>query len=294
MAIAIGAAATLASFEEILTAPKPGLVDPLHCGSHCDMSWITFLHSAAALAPFWAEQAAEGLLSRDDDALMAGLRARGIEMESAMFEATEGVNTHKGLVFALSLLAGAAGSCLARYGACTPERICKRAAEIAAPVCREEFEKISCAGLERASTHGQKIFLRHGIGGIRKETMDGFPMLLERGLPSLEAALSSGAGLNDAALSALLSIMAGCEDTNVIHRGGFDFWRATYRERASATFERFDPAQPGRYEALKELDDLLLAHRASPGGAADLLVCTLFLYRSKIPGNIPIQGGTES
>ncbi len=294
MAIAIGAAATLASFEEILAAPKPGLVDPVHCGSHSDMSWITFLRSAARLAPFWAEQAEEGMNTRDDDALMTNLRARGVEMENAMFEATEGINTHKGLVFALSLLTGAAGSCLARYGACTPERICRRAAEIAAPACRAEFEKMTSGGPDHASTHGQRIFLRHGTGGIRKEAMNGFPTLLEHGLPSLETALSSGADLNDAALSALLALMEHCEDTNVVHRAGFDFWQGIYRERVLEASSRFDPLRPGSYEALRDLDDLLLAYRASPGGAADLLACTLFLYRSKIPGNIFIQGGTES
>lgn len=289
----IGAAATLASFEEIVTAPKPGLVDPLHRGSHDDMSWVTFLQSASALAPFWSEQALEGFRCSDTAGLMSKLRRRGIEMERVMFEATNGVNTHKGLVFALSLLTGAAGSCL-RAGRCAPEEICRHAAEIVAPTCLLEFEKIRARGPDNASTHGEKIFLQHGVGGIRKEAMNGFPTLLDHGLPALEAALAAGAKMNEAALASLLSIMAHCEDTNVIHRAGFEFWRGKYKETVARIAAKFDPTRPGHYEALRELESLLLAYRASPGGAADLLACTLFLYRSKIPDNIPAKEEAKS
>lgn len=284
-ATVIGAAATLASFEEIVTAPKPGLVDPLHSGSHDDMSWITFLRSASVLAPFWSEQASEGLRCADTAELMPKLRGRGVEMERVMFESTDGVNTHKGLVFALSLLAGAAGNCLSA-GSCAPAEICRRAAEIASPSCLRQFETIRGRSPRGASSHGETIFLRHGVGGIRKEAMDGFPTLLSYGLPALEMSLASGASLNDAALASLLTIMSRCEDTNVIHRAGFEFWRGRYKEAVALAVSKFDPARPGGYEALGELENLLLAYRASPGGAADLLACTLFLYRSKIPDDI--------
>lgn len=269
-----------------MTAPKPGLVDPLHRGSHDDMEWTVFLRSAAALAPFWALQAEEGMRNvGDDPALMSALRRRGIEMENAMFGTTCGVNTHKGLIFALSILAGAAGSLL-KTDDISAERICGRAGEIAGPSCASELEAIREQGEERAKTHGEVIFLRYGVGGIRKEVMNAFPTLLRYGLPALETALSGGCAMNDAALSALLAIMAHCEDTNIIHRAGFEFWHGAYREHALEAAEKFNPQKPGQYEALRNIENLLLAQRASPGGAADLLSCTLFLYRSKITDNI--------
>jgi triphosphoribosyl-dephospho-CoA synthetase len=88
---------------------------------------------------------------------------------------------------------------------------------------------------------------------------------------------------NDAALRALLTLMSTCEDTNVIHRAGIDFWRGEYLERTREALEAFNPLEPD-YGPLLELDGFLAGKRASPGGAADLLACTLFLYRSKILG----------
>lgn len=283
-ATVIGTIAALACFDEIVTAPKPGLVDPLHSGCHDDMSWITFLCSASALAPFWRAQALEGIRCPDVSALMPSLRRRGLEMERAMFAATGGINTHKGLVFALSLLAGAAGNCL-RTGRCAPKDICARAAEIARPSCLEEFRSLSGREPGEAASHGERIFLKYGVGGIRREAADGFPAVLSHGLPALERSLAGGASLNDAALAALFAIMAHCEDTNVIHRAGFEFWRGKYKMAAARAASKFDPARPGKYEALQELEALLTANRASPGGAADLLACTLFIYRSKISDN---------
>jgi triphosphoribosyl-dephospho-CoA synthetase len=279
--------ASLASFEELFVSPKPGLVGPLGRGSHDDMDWTTFLLSAAALAPHWREQAAVGAehgYYKPLNEMMAPLRERGIEMERAMFAATGGVNTHKGLVFALSLLVGASGYCAAA-GKFSPTEICRTASAVASPAVIAEFEKLNSMGAAYpGASHGEKIFAAHGIGGIRREAMEGFPRVLSA-LGAMRAERARGACLNDAALDALLLLMTQAEDTNVIHRAGVGFWRGEYRERVISARDKFNPASPGDYAPLSELDDFLSRHRASPGGAADLLACTLFLYRSKITDN---------
>jgi triphosphoribosyl-dephospho-CoA synthetase len=289
-ATAIGALAAMASLVELATAPKPGLVDFQSHGAHGDMDWTLFALSASALAPYWQNQVMEGMKCRETSPysdLYAKLKARGAEMEDAMFEATGGINTHKGLIFSLSLLAGASGVCL-NEGDCSAKRICLRSAEIVSPHMAEEFEKIRVRGADKESgnslSNGEKIFLRYGIGGIRKEAMNGFPSLL-RGLAVYEDAVADGARGNDAALSALLSIMLVCEDTNVINRAGVDFWRGEYMERVKDAKRKFDPFSPSNYEPLIDLDRFLVERSASPGGAADLLACTLFLYRSKMSDN---------
>lgn len=287
-ATAIGALAAMSTFIEIATAPKPGLVDSYGNGAHSDMDWALFMVSASALAPYWPQQILDGMICGETGRfadLFGRLRARGIKMERAMLGATGGINTHKGLIFALSLLAGAAGVCL-NDGDCAPEEIRKKSSEIAYPFMEEEFERIKTRGTRRGRrggqvTHGEKIFLKHGIGGIRSEAMKAFPSLG----PSLEAyekALGAGARANDAALLALLTLMTICEDTNVIHRAGIKFWRGEYLKRVKETLKNFDPLEAD-YGPLFRLDDFLVRNNASPGGAADLLACTLFLYRSKIP-----------
>jgi triphosphoribosyl-dephospho-CoA synthetase len=286
-AAAVGSLAAMVSFEEAVLSPKPGLVDPNGSGSHADMNWTTFVKGASALAPHWRDQALIGARCsyyKPLDGLAACLRAKGQEMERVMFGATDGVNTHKGLIFALSLILGAFGRCFAKQD-CSTVRILATASEIISPSVLSEFEIIKLKeGRNERLTNGEKIFARCGVGGIRTEAANGFPSLI-LGLEALEGAIARGASLRDAALAALLVIMRECEDTNIIHRAGVDFWRGEYKEKVSATLHNFNPLKPSGYEPLLDLDRLLIARGASPGGAADLLACTLFVYRSKITDN---------
>ena len=112
---AIGHTALAATLYEVAASPKPGLVDPVSSGAHQDMDYFTFLTSAAALAPYFIEFARIGA-ERDvaartpRAALLPTLRRVGVEAERAMFAATAGANTHKGLIFSMGLLCVAAGS----------------------------------------------------------------------------------------------------------------------------------------------------------------------------------------
>ena len=105
-----GALALRAALYEVGLQPKPGLVDPAHSGSHDDMDFFTFQRSAAAISSFFPRFFAAGELIADDPAfLLAVLRLIGLEAEEAMYEATGHINTHKGLIFSLGLVLGAAG-----------------------------------------------------------------------------------------------------------------------------------------------------------------------------------------
>jgi len=50
---AIGRAAVLALYDELILAPKPGLVSLLDSGSHDDMDASTFYRSLFALSPLF-------------------------------------------------------------------------------------------------------------------------------------------------------------------------------------------------------------------------------------------------
>lgn len=73
------------------------------------MDWHTFIRSAQAIEPFWEYQAMAGLSGTPPSDALKRLRYIGIEMEKKMFAATSGINTHKGLIFLLSLLLYGAG-----------------------------------------------------------------------------------------------------------------------------------------------------------------------------------------
>ncbi|MDR1133607.1 MAG: triphosphoribosyl-dephospho-CoA synthase [Synergistaceae bacterium] len=286
-----GSIAALASFEELALSPKPGLVCLDSPGSHSDMDWVAFALGASALAPYWRVQALDGFHLahyKPLEGIAEKLRATGREMERSMYEATGGVNTHKGLIFALSLITGAAGVC-ARRNEFGYDAVLGVSGDIISPLVSADLERVE----KRASrgdklTHGEKIYLAHGLGGIRTEAAKGFPSV-RMGLAALTKALSRGASLRGAAIAALLKLMTVCEDTNVIHRGGMRFWKNEYRDRVRETARKFDPLEPDTAGPVRELGELLVSMGISPGGAADLLACTLFIYRSKIPDNRLIE-----
>ena len=273
----LATAAYEASVREVMTTPKPGLVDSEGSGCHDDMDCALFLKSARALAPFWVRQARAGLDGTPRELAAARLRAAGVEMERAMAEATGGVNTHKGLVYLMSLLLYGAG-----YAVFSGvPRSAEAAADFAALAVRGAVERELGALLagppRRALTNGERLYVEHGVTGVRGEAERGFPSVINAGLPALRCALESGASFNDAGLAALLHIMLVCEDSNVMHRAGYEYWRGEYLVLAAAALRRFRAPSWNR-APLYELERKFMERRVSPGGAADLLSCTYFLH----------------
>ena len=273
----LATAAYEASVREVMTTPKPGLVDSEGSGCHDDMDCALFLKSARALAPFWIRQARAGLDGTPPELAAARLRAAGVEMERAMAEATGGVNTHKGLVYLMSLLLYGAG-----YAVFSGvPRSAEAAADFAALAVRGAVERELGALLagppRRALTNGERLYVEHGVTGVRGEAERGFPSVINAGLPALRCALESGASFNDAGLAALLHIMLVCEDSNVMHRAGYEYWRGEYLVLAAAALRRFRAPSWNR-APLYELERKFMERRVSPGGAADLLSCTYFLH----------------
>ncbi|KAB8058827.1 triphosphoribosyl-dephospho-CoA synthase MdcB, partial [Janthinobacterium sp. FT14W] len=97
-----------ALLDEVTLTPKPGLVDLRSRGAHADLNWALMCHSACVLQPVFAAMAQAGWDSDDDDALRQRIGAIGREGEALMLAATDGVNTHRGAIWALGLLATAA------------------------------------------------------------------------------------------------------------------------------------------------------------------------------------------
>ncbi len=140
-----------------------------------------------------------------------------------------------------------------------------------------------CAGLsgrdfaglteENAKTAGQRLYLRYGLTGVRGEAERGFP-LAETGLSVLRAGLDAGLSVNDAGCAALLSILAEGTDTNAVHRSSLS--RAREVSAEADAIRRAEPF-PSR-ERLTAFDRELTRENISPGGSADLLAITYFLY----------------
>ena len=274
----ISQAASEAALREVLTTPKPGLVDALGNGCHSDMDCALFKKSAEARAPYWKMQAECGMRSVPRGEQLKELRSTGLEMEEAMTAATEGINTHKGLIYLMSLLVCGAGRAAMLGMSGSAEAAAAQAAFIASGTVEQQLMPLLDGRKKSGLTNGERLFIEHGITGVRGEAERGFPSVTERALPVYRAALAKGAEWNDAGLAALLSLMLCCEDSNVMHRAGYGYWQGQYRQQVEQASRRFDPLKKN-YGPLEELEKSFIPRRVSPGGAADLLSCTYFLHK---------------
>lgn len=257
---------------EVCVSPKPGLVDRLDSGSHRDMDIFTFMSSAASLHPYFADCYKTGRETRSlsPRETFHRLRLPGIMAEQTMFRATGGINTHRGIIFSMGLICGALGRLDVEDRHC-PETICRMCAAMTQGLTQRELREKEESS---AATNGERVFQRYGVGGVRAQAEQGFPAVVNVGLPALEKGLSQGLSPEEAGRVALVALMAVCEDTNLISRGGIAAQREV-SQRARAMMEQAD--LPDR-EALEIWNRELIEKNLSPGGCADLLALTYFLY----------------
>ncbi|KQU91594.1 triphosphoribosyl-dephospho-CoA synthase MdcB [Variovorax sp. Root318D1] len=265
---AIGRAATLALYDELSLAPKPGLVTLIDSGSHDDMDAHTFMRSLFSLRRYFAQIAEAGFGGAD----FAVLERYGIAAEARMFAATGGVNTHRGAIFMLGLLCAAAGAALREHGgALQPDQL--RGA------LRQHWGSALAKRSQRPPVlPGGIAARRHGLRGASEEAALAFPVLFETALPALKGALARGLSLRQARLDTLFHIIAVLDDSNLAHRGGLAGLRCA--QRAAKDFlDRGGIARPDGLRAAQAVADDFVRQRLSPGGAADTLAAACWFQR---------------
>ena len=263
----IAGLAAEAMTREVTLTPKPGLVDSLNNGAHCDMDIALFHASIAAVAPWFPLFYARGYATAGAPAsrTLQAIRPTGLACEQAMFSATGGVNTHKGGIFSLGLLCAAAGRLAKSDKRLSQESLCFEIHTMCAGLVDGELKKGG-----RARTKGELIFHHHGLTGARGEAENGFATVRQYGLPQWNAALQRGLSEKEALLLMLLALMANNPDTNVVSRSGMRGLR--YVQRYARRILKIRNLTGERLmRALAAMDRALIARNISPGGSADLL-----------------------
>jgi triphosphoribosyl-dephospho-CoA synthase len=179
-----------------------------------------------------------------------------------MLDATDGVNTHRGALWALGLLAAGLAVHPDPASAAT---FAARLAGIADPAL--PVRKVS---------HGTLARRRYGATGAIGEARAGFPHTVRVALPALRAARATGCDEDTARLAALLSCMASLEDTCTLHRGGRE-GLAVVRDGAEAILLAGGWATTRGRQLLGELDLVTRRLRLSTGGSGDVLAAALFV-----------------
>lgn len=268
----VGQYLTQAILLEVSTHPKPGLVTRLSNGAHKDMSIFTFMMSSAVLSKAFNDlqdigQAHRGTLAE----LFCKLRSYGVGAEAELLRVTKGVNTQRGILFAGGIVSAVSG--YAMNMGLSRDALLPMIKEMAAGLVARELKNLDHA----AMTAGEKLYYKYGITGIRGEVENGFPSVVNYGLPALEDAFNKGATINDALVHALIALMTAVEDSNVIWRTDYETLLEVQRIAKNILSLGSVFAEKGRM-AIAETERYFLQRRISPGGSADLLSVTITLY----------------
>lgn len=265
---------------EVMTTPKPGLVDRHHTGAHTDMDVSLFVDSIDSLTDYFYDCTILGIQhtyhktdSHELSQLFSQLRKRGIQAETQMLLATNGINTHKGIVFSGGILCGALGHLYStqEFYTDTDLSVCCQDMLIS---LEEDFTAIN---KRENLSHGEQLYRNYGLKGIRGEAMRGFPTLFSVGIPLFEKLRQKKVPLYQAGRKTLLHFIAYGEDTNIITRSDYQ----TFLQIRNKVKEFLAQHPDEIYDDIlivNQLDDWFVKKNISPGGSADLLALTYFLY----------------
>lgn len=297
---------------EVYATPKPGLVDRRDTGAHRDMNYETFLASTEAITPFMVRMFAEGMdataAGHTPEEVFQAIRGIGLEAERAMYAATDGVNTHKGMIFTMGIVLAAAGilyvSADKTRGQITVDAILDRTRQMTARSMAEDFRKM----LEHPpKTHGERLFQTYGERGIRGQAMEGFPILRDTAVPwlrrfqnigtdaelqrDIDARATLRRGLlqdtgsmhaehfeNAVHVSTLIAIMSVLNDTNVFIRSSYEDMCWLQAESSTILGMGAMFTEEG-VRAIEALNMACIEKNISPGGAADILAVAILLLK---------------
>lgn len=260
---------------EVSTTPKPGLVDRNNSGAHYDMDYFTFMSSAAALHDSFDEFVQIGwkYRHRPIEEVLPYLREAGKKAEFRMFSFTKGINTHKGMIFTLGILCGCAGWLFGKKPL-TFENLSECSAEMCQGICEKEY-----SGLEQKDelTKGERMYLEYGCTGVRGEVEKGYQTIKQFSLPYYTQLRQAQVNTNDALVQTLLHLIADTWDTNILSRHDMDTMIYCQRYAQKVLNLGGIHTEAGKAEIIK-MDQDFIERYISPGGCADLLAVTHFVY----------------
>jgi triphosphoribosyl-dephospho-CoA synthase len=258
-----------ALIDEVSATPKPGLVDKNNCGSHKDMNYDTFVKSADALKKYFYDITEYGYNTSDlaENETFPKARKLGLDAEKAMYEATGGINTHKGMVFSGGLVCMAVGRLCALGERVSVEGICDTVAKTVRGLCEGDNSQPKN---ESSMTNGEKLYKKYGIKGSRGEAESGFATVRLHSYPFMKKCFDEKMSENEALVRTLLYIMSVVEDTNVIKRGGIE--EGEYVRKKAKRLVYAD------MQEICKFDEALIEKNLSPGGCADILAVTWLIY----------------
>lgn len=256
---------------EVNLTPKPALVDQRGSGAHDDLTLDLMERSAQSLHPMFVAMAHAAFQHATcSQALREAIGEIGRVGEATMLDTTNGVNTHRGAIWALGLMVAASALMSLDAKPVQAVELCQLAGKIA------QFEDRFIP--QQVLSHGQQVQKVFGRNGAKAQAQQGFPTIVKFGLPELDKSRQTQGNETSARVDALLAMMTTLDDTCVLYRAG-ETGLARMQQGAQEVLDLGGYSTFAGQQAFNSLEQDLLRLRASPGGVADLLAATLFIDR---------------
>ncbi|MCF7927031.1 MAG: citrate lyase holo-[acyl-carrier protein] synthase [Candidatus Izimaplasma sp.] len=243
--------------KELALFPCFGLVSYEDSGMHKDMNYTHFEASIEALRPYIINLINLGFSkSIDVDELVT----LGQDAERDMYKATNGINTHKGLIFLLGLVIPAMVEGIFQHKPLS--YLQPRIKELSKNIVGDYYSNLTS---KKKLSNGDQIYLNYQIKGIRKLALDGLAPLFKDAMTTKN--------ITDVYLKKrLIYYMSLLNDTTIIHKTNLLTLKKV-QEEANQLYEDF---------SLSKYNDFSNKYNnISPGGSADLLVIDIIFNRVK-------------
>lgn len=270
ISLIISSFAIQAMLYEVTCTPSPGLVCPISNGAHKDMNYFTFIDSTAVLSKYLSLFVQEGYSNRNYKEIFSSIRTIGKDAEKDMFTKTNGINTHKGMLFLIGIACAATGKAI--YEKKPFYEIQNIIKEMTEGIVDREL--LFLKGNSKLS-HGEGLYLKYKNEGVRGEVERGIPTVFNYSLQLYKENLNLN--LNDRLVHTLIGIMTICNDTTIIHRHNPQTLYEV-KEKAKYIIKLGGMNTVKGIEKINDLSTEFIKRNISPGGSADLLAVTVFFY----------------
>lgn len=238
---------------ELNLDPKFGLVTPYTNGSHPDMDYELMVTAGNSITPYLREMFKAAVRIDNLFELIINNQVIGKLAEEHMLMITKGVNCYKGLIYNLGLMITASTwALLHNYRF-------EETFDLAKKIALKTFNN------EEIETFGYNAYQHLNFGGIRKEALNGFPSIQEV-LPIL----TKTDDLN--LLEVLIKLIIITEDSVLLKRSGS-------MEMMSEVIAKFKQIDYQNLDEVRSLTKFSIDNNLSFGGAADLLVTTIYIKK---------------
>lgn len=266
----ISSFALKAMLYEVSCYPSPGLVSPISTGAHKDMDFFMFIDSISTISRYLALFVEKGFCQKTYKEIFSEIRTIGLEAEKDMLTTTRGVNTHKGMLFLMGIACAATGKAIFE------KKEFKYIQNIIKGMTTGVVEnELSTLKDDYKLSHGEKLFLKYKIEGIRGEVEKGIPTVFNFSLDFYKQ--NFDLSINDRLINTLIGIMGICDDSTIIYRHNPQVLREVKEKSLDILNIGGMKTINGRIK-INNLCREFIERNISPGGSADLLGVTVFLY----------------